>query len=181
MDSAKKLDSYTQKQDKWLKENKIKPRSWVRVVREAHSRENGWSNDWVGGMKVGTIFSIHSIRSKYGIFSGRYSFPYFVLEPVKVEKVGKVLDYYPNPEGDYVGVGCQRFELSKIKQVLEKKNTKIHLNNFYTATLKGKVVEVERESVISGRCSFLTVSKAKWKKVIRIMEEINELKQNETV
>lgn len=75
----------------WLKEHDLKVGDKVRIVRKAESHENGWHNSWASKMSeaVGAIGTLRDVGidslglSVYCDKIGTWSYPYFVLEPVK--------------------------------------------------------------------------------------------------
>ncbi len=78
-----KLTEYQKQQKKWVKENKVKAGSKVKVLRAAIEGEEGWDNSWQSSMNksVGEILTIERICEDIEMVEG-YGYPYFVLEIV---------------------------------------------------------------------------------------------------
>jgi hypothetical protein len=78
--------TYAERQAQWVKHHDIKVGSKVKVVREFEANEDGckcskWA-EWKAA--VGSIVEVSNIWDKHAnIQIGGWSFPYFVLEPVK--------------------------------------------------------------------------------------------------
>ena len=84
--------SYQEKQEAWVKENKVKLGNRVKVLHKASLKQNGWCACWnpIMDLLVTEIGSIEGFESNStGVlvyFSGtgdRFRFPYFVLEKVE--------------------------------------------------------------------------------------------------
>lgn len=86
-------EEYVRLQDMWIKATGIKEGSWVRVTREAESRESGWGNSWSAWMDeyVGKVMQVSAISGTLGIelADSCFDFPFFVLEPAEAPKPEK--------------------------------------------------------------------------------------------
>jgi len=125
-----KKKSYQERQDEWIRDHGLKKGDKVRVVRKAVNHESGWDTSWLDNMdkyidKVVTIKQIDAdggIRLLYGMHS--YYFPYFVLEPVKDDKlkeaanICKQIDFNNFTEDQQKELASQ-WLLAKINPILE--------------------------------------------------------------
>lgn len=74
--------AYTARQNAWVKENKIGPRTIVRVLRKAKAFEEGWGCEWVSPMDVSVGKFLHIKRDEGcdGLrLSDGFLYPFFVL------------------------------------------------------------------------------------------------------
>jgi hypothetical protein len=79
--------TYEDRAKAWVTQYEVKPGSLVRVEREAFSGERGWLRDWdlQKGSYVGEVCVVDGVhRPSWDVMLfGGYSFPYFILEPIR--------------------------------------------------------------------------------------------------
>lgn len=91
------MSNYSERQRQWITKYNIQVGDKVKVVRKCGSYANGWDllwndsmDDWVG--KTITIKEIHEqkgFKTSYDKSLSNWWFPYFVLEPIKINKGNK--------------------------------------------------------------------------------------------
>lgn len=85
--------SYIERQAEWVKKHKVKIEDYVRLIRAASNREDGWLNVWpsTANKWVGKTLEVREIsESNIACYNPEeedwFAFPYFVLEKVKHEE-----------------------------------------------------------------------------------------------
>lgn len=88
--------NYKEKQANWLKTNKIKKGSLLKVVKTAENGEQDWTNWWTVNMtanigKTGIVIATTSDGIYIDFDDGkRFQYPFFTLEPNNIEMVASI-------------------------------------------------------------------------------------------